>query len=223
MRSTWSAVDRYATDLLSSPDGALAAALEASKVAGLPAIQVSPAQGKLLHLLARMHGARRILEIGTLGGYSAIWLARALPADGRMITLELDPARAELARANLARAGLDDRVEVVVGPALETLPWVAEERPGPFDLVFIDADKASGVAYLDWALRLSRPGSVIIVDNVVRHGALIDAESADPSVQGSRRVLERIAAESRLDATVVQTVGEKGYDGMAIAIVSGGA
>ncbi|MDM7913703.1 MAG: O-methyltransferase, partial [Candidatus Eisenbacteria bacterium] len=173
--------------------------------------------------LACLMRARRILEIGTLGGYSTIWLARALPADGRLLTLEVDPARAELARANLARAGLDRVVEVVIGPAIETLPWVAETGAGPFDLVFIDADKPSGAAYVDWALRLSRPGTLIIVDNVVRHGALIDAESADANVQGSRRVLERIAGEPRLSATVIQTVGEKGYDGMAIAVVTGEA
>ena len=178
---------------------------------------MSPAQGRLLQILARMAGARRILEIGTLGGYSTIWLARALPADGRLVTLEATPKHAEVARANIARAGLADRVELIVGPALETLPRL----DGPFDLVFIDADKESNADYLGHALRLSRPGTVIVCDNVVRDGRVADAASTQPAILGTRRFFDRLGSEPRLTATAVQTVGAKGWDGFAIALVSG--
>jgi predicted O-methyltransferase YrrM len=216
----WTAVDRYLTDLLVPPDPALDGALEASASAGLPSIHVSPAQGKLLHLLARVRGARAILEVGTLGGYSTIWLARALPADGHLITLESDPRHAEVARANIARAGLVGVVELRLGPALETLPRIAAEGRGPFDLVFIDADKPSNADYFDWALKLTRRGSLIVVDNVVRKGAVADPASDDPAVLGSRRCIQKIAAEPRVAATAIQTVGSKGYDGFAIALVT---
>ena len=213
----WDAVDGYFSGLLVGPDAELEAALDASDAAGLPQIAVSANQGKLLHLLARLRGARRILEIGTLGGYSTIWLARALPADGQLITLEYDPHHAEVARANIARAGLADRVEVRVGAALDTLPGLE----GPFDLVFIDADKPNNPDYFRAALRLSRPGSVIIVDNVVRGGRVADPDSRDPSVLGTRALAELLAAEPAVDATMVQTVGSKGYDGFALAVVTG--
>ena len=216
----WTAVDRYFSDLLVSADPALEAALAASASAGLPAINVSPVQGKLLHVLAQSIGARNILEIGTLGGYSTIWLARALPDGGRVISLEADPRHAEVARANIARAGLDDRVEVRLGMALDLLPGVAAEGGPPFDFVFIDADKPNNAAYFDWALRLSRTGSIIVVDNVVRGGDVIAAASDSPTVQGVRRFLERFAAEPRVSATAIQTVGSKGYDGFAIALVT---
>jgi predicted O-methyltransferase YrrM len=215
----WSSVDNYFTDLLVPQDEALKAAVEASIGAGLPAINVSPNQGKLLQLLARAQGARTILEIGTLGGYSTIWLARALPHDGRLITLEFDPKHAEIARSNIARAGLSDLVEVRVGRALDTLPKLAAENRGPFDLIFIDADKPSYPDYFEWALKLSRPGSLIIADNVVRDGAVVNPASSDPLVQGVRRFNELLAAEPRVSATAVQTVGSKGYDGFAIALV----
>ncbi|MGW2513542.1 O-methyltransferase [Streptomyces scopuliridis] len=215
----WNAVDRYFTDQLAPADEALSAALAASDAAGLPAINVAPNQGKLLHLLARIQGARTVLEIGTLGGYSTIWLARALPADGKLISLEYDPAHAEVARANLAHAGLDKIAEVRTGAALETLPVLAAEDAGPFDLVFIDADKRNNPHYVEWALKLTRPGSVIIVDNVVRNGAVTDADSTDASVQGTRRAIELMAEHPRLSATAVQTVGFKGYDGFALARV----
>ncbi|MBA3959281.1 MAG: O-methyltransferase [Chloroflexi bacterium] len=216
----WTAVDSYISDLLVRPDEALEAALEGSEAAGLPAIQVAANQGKLLHLLARLQGARSILEVGTLGGYSTIWLARALPPGGRLITLELEPRHAEVARANIARAGLAERVEVRVGPASESLPRLTQEGVEPFDLVFIDADKEGYPDYLGWALRLTRPGSLIVADNVVRGGALIDPDSSDPRVQAVRRFIELVAAEPRLDATVIQTVGSKGYDGLAFALVT---
>jgi predicted O-methyltransferase YrrM len=217
----WTAVDRYLTDLFVPPDPALEAALQASEAAGLPAIHVSPCQGKLLWLLARMVGARTILEIGTLGGYSTIWLARALPAGGRLITLEADPRHAEIARANIARADLAHVVDLRLGRAQETLPLLAAEGSGPFDLIFIDADKPGYPDYLQWSLRLARPGSVIIGDNVVRKGAVIDSSSADPTVRGVRRFNELLAAEPRLCATAIQTVGSKGYDGFAVALVGG--
>ncbi len=216
----WNAVDRYITDLLVPPDPALEAALAASAAAGLPPIQVAPNQGKLLGLLARIQGARSILEIGTLGGYSTIWLARALPADGRLITLEVDPKHAAVARDNITQAGLSGIVELRLGPALDTLPQLATEGLGPFDLIFIDADKPSNPQYFVWALKLSRPGTVIIVDNVVRKGAVIDAGSDDPNVQGTRHLYELLAEEARVDATVIQTVGSKGHDGLAIALVT---
>jgi predicted O-methyltransferase YrrM len=218
-QQTWTAVDRYLEDLLVGHDAALEAALHACAEAQLPPINVAPTQGKLLHLLARLCGARAILEIGTLGGYSTIWLARALPADGRLVSLEVDPKHAEVARDNIARAGLSDRVEVRLGRALDTLPKLAAEGKQPFDLAFIDADKANIPAYFKWALQLSRPGSLIVVDNVVREGAVIEADSLDASVQGVRRLNELMAAEPRVSATAIQTVGVKGYDGFALALV----
>jgi predicted O-methyltransferase YrrM len=216
----WTAVDQYINGLLVSNDPALSAALEASTAAGLPSIQVSPSQGKLLHLLARLRGARNILEIGTLGGYSTIWMARALPPGGRLLTLEADAKHTEVARANFARAGLAGVIELRLGPALDTLPQVAAEGRGPFDFIFIDANKDTMPEYFDWALRLSRRGSVIIADNVIRDGAVIDAASKDPDIQGVRRFNERLAAESRVSATEIQTVGSKGYDGFALALVT---
>jgi predicted O-methyltransferase YrrM len=220
-QQTWTAVDRYVDDLLVGHDAALEAALQASAQAGLPAINVAPSQGKLLNLLARVLGARAILEIGTLGGYSTIWLARALPADGRLVTLEIDATHAEVARANIAHAGLSQRVQLRLGPALDTLAQLAAERAGPFDLSFIDADKPNIPAYFKWALQLSRPGSLIVVDNVVRDGAVIEAASLDASVQGVRRLNELMASEPRVSATTIQTVGAKGYDGFALALVTG--
>jgi len=216
----WTAVDEYIGGLLLPPDPALDAALTDSAAAGLPPINVSPAQGKLLQLLAQLQGARAILEIGTLAGYSTIWLARALPTGGQMITLEAEPKHAEVARANIARAGLSDVVELRLGPALETLPRLAAEGRGPFDLIFIDADKQSTAEYFSWALRLARRGSLIVVDNVVRNGAVADADSTDPSIQGIRRFNDVLAAEGRVSATAIQTVGSKGYDGFALALVT---
>jgi predicted O-methyltransferase YrrM len=218
-QSVWTEVDDYISGLLIGADPALDGALAASDRAGLPKIAVSPSQGKLLNLLARIHGARKILEIGTLAGYSAIWLGRALPEGGRLITLEYDPHHAEVATANIAAAGLADRVEVLVGAALDTLPTIAGE--GPFDLFFIDADKVSNPAYFRWALEHSRPGSVIIVDNVVRDGKVVDTDSTDPSVLGTRELGSLIANEPRVSATMIQTVSDKGYDGFAIALVEG--
>jgi predicted O-methyltransferase YrrM len=215
----WTAVDGYLGNLLVSADPALETALAASAAAGLPAINVSPVQGKLLHLLARAIGARNVLEIGTLGGYSTIWLARALPDGGHVISLEADPKHAEVARANIARAELDTRIEVRLGMALDLLPGLVEGAE-PFDFVFIDADKPNNAAYFDWALKLSRPGSIIVVDNVVRGGDVIAADSDSPTVHGVRHFLERLAAEPRVSATAVQTVGGKGYDGFAIALVA---
>ncbi|MEH1781541.1 MAG: O-methyltransferase [Nostoc sp.] len=215
----WTAVDRYFTDLLVPSDPALDTALQTSAAAGLPPHNVSPNQGKLLLLLAQIQGVRSILEIGTLGGYSTIWLARALPSDGRLITLEADPKHAEVARANIAHAGLSKLVDLRLGQALSTLPQIAAENQGPFDLIFIDADKPSNPEYFAWALKLSRRGSLIIADNVVRNGAVIDAASSDPSVQRVRRFNELLASEPRVNATAIQTVGSKGYDGFAIAIV----
>jgi predicted O-methyltransferase YrrM len=216
----WTAVDRYIGDLFVPSDAALDAALADSEKAGLPSINVSPVQGKLLHLLARAVGARAILEIGTLGGYSTIWLARALPAGGRLITLEADPQHAEIARANIARAGLGGVVELRLGQAIETLPQLAAEGRGPFDFIFIDADKPGYSDYLQWALKLSRRGSLIIADNIVRKGGVIDPGSADAKVQGTRRFNELLAAEPRVSATAIQTVGQKGHDGFALALVT---
>jgi predicted O-methyltransferase YrrM len=216
----WTAVDRYIAELVAPSDQALDAALEGSAAAGLPAINVAPNQGKLLALLVHLRSARAVLEIGTLGGYSTIWMARALPAEGRMVTLEADSGYAEVARRNIARAGLDDVVEVRVGPALDTLPQLASEGKGPFDLVFIDADKPNNPAYFSWALELTRRGSVIVVDNVVRDGAVVDAGSSDPGVQATRRLYEMLGEEPRVSATVIQTVGSKGYDGFALALVT---
>lgn len=216
-QTTWQAVDDYFNQLLIPADEALEAALKASEAAGLPAIQVTAHQGKFLHLLARMMNARKILEVGTLGGYSTIWLARALPADGRLITLEISPKHAEVARANLAQAGLSAVAEVRMGKAVETLPHLANEAP--FDLIFIDADKPSNPDYFTWALKLARPGTLIVVDNVVRGGAVADAASTDPNVHGVRRLAEMIKAEPRVSATALQTVGGKGYDGLILALV----
>jgi predicted O-methyltransferase YrrM len=216
----WTAVDRYIGDLFVPSDAALDAALADSEKAGLPSINVSPVQGKLLHLLARAVGARAILEIGTLGGYSTIWLARALPAGGRLITLEADPQHAEIARANIARAGLGGVVELRLGQAIETLPQLAAEGRGPFDFIFIDADKPGYSDYLQWALKLSRRGSLIIADNIVRKGGVIDPGRADAKVQGTRRFNELLAAEPRVSATAIQTVGQKGHDGFALALVT---
>jgi predicted O-methyltransferase YrrM len=220
----WTAVDRYITDLLVLEDAALEAALRDSAAAGLPPIAVTPNQGKLLALLARVQGASRILELGTLGGYSTIWLARALPAGGRLLTLEAEAEYAELARANIARAGLAEVVELRVGPALQTLPQLVAEGAGPFDLIFIDADKKNNPGYFEWSLKLSRPGTLIIVDNVVRGGAILDPDADDPTVgnegiRGVRRFFELLAAERGVDATAIQMVGSKGYDGFALAIV----
>ncbi|MCP9959169.1 MULTISPECIES: O-methyltransferase [Streptomyces] len=220
LQQRWNAVDAYVADLLAPADEALAAALTASDEAGLPRIAVAPVQGKLLHLLARVQGSRTILEIGTLGGYSAIWLARALPPDGRLISLEHDPAHAEIARLNLARAGLDHVAEVRTGAALDTLPKLEAEGAGPFDLVFVDADKKNNPRYVEWALRLTRPGSVIVVDNVVRGGRIVDeGEAADEAIRGTREMFDLVARDPRLDATAFQTVGVKGYDGMLVARV----
>jgi predicted O-methyltransferase YrrM len=216
----WDAVDHYIVDAMVGHEGALEEALKASDAAGLPQIAVSPAQGKLLHLLARIRGARAILEIGTLGGYSAIWLGRALVPGGRMITLEADAKHAEVARGNLARAGLANAVEVRLGKALDTLPGIAKENLAPFDLSFIDADKPNIPEYFDWALRMSRPGSVIVVDNVVRKGAVADPDSGDENVRGVRRLNERLRGEPRVTATTIQTVGVKGYDGFTLALVT---
>ncbi|WP_399087770.1 O-methyltransferase [Streptomyces sp. BBFR2] len=217
----WNAVDDYFTSLLTPPDDALDAALRDSAAAGLPEIAVSPTEGKLLHLLAQTQGAHRILELGTLGGYSTIWLARALPDGGRLISLEADAKHAGVARANLDRAGLSEVAEVRVGPALDSLAALAEEGAEPFDLVFIDADKPNNPHYLEWSLRLTRPGSLIICDNVVRAGKVADAGSAEPAIQGTRRCLEMMAEHPKLSATAIQTVGPKGYDGFALARVTG--
>ncbi|MFD0295466.1 O-methyltransferase [Streptomyces sp. NPDC127118] len=216
----WTEVDDYFNGLLVGPDEALDAAVEASDGAGLPAMQVAANQGKLLNLLARLQGARTVLEIGTLGGYSTIWLARALPEGAKVVTLEADPAYAEVARANIERAGLADVVEIRVGRALDTLPELAAEGYGPFDVVFIDADKPSNPDYLAWSLKLTRPGSLIVADNVVRDGEVVDGTSDDPKVQGVRRFTELVAAEPTLSATALQTVGSKGYDGLMMALVT---
>lgn len=216
----WSAVDEYVAGLLAPSDSALEAALQASEDAGLPAIQVSPPQGKLLNLLARTLDARTILEFGTLGGYSTIWLARALTKGGRLVTLEADPRYAEVARENIEKAGLAALVDLRVGQALELLPGLEDEAAGPFDLTFIDADKINSPSYFAWALDHSRPGSLIVADNVVRDGRLADAGSDDEAVQGQRRLHELIAAEPRVSATTIQTVGSKGYDGFTLALVT---
>lgn len=214
--TTWTAVDSYISErLLSGADPVFEAILRANAAAGLPAIDVSPAQGKFLHLMVKVAGARRVLEIGTLGGYSTVWMAKALPPDGRLVTLEYSPKHAEVARENVARAGLMGQVEVRVGAALDLLPAVE----GPFDLIFIDADKPNNPGYLDWAVRLSRPGTVIILDNVVRDGRVTDASSEDRNVKGSRAAFDFFHDHPRLDSTALQTVGQKGYDGFAIALV----
>jgi predicted O-methyltransferase YrrM len=214
----WTSVDQYVSDSVVREDAALSAAAQATLDAGLPNISVTPAQGKLLFILARVQRASRVLEIGTLAAYSTIWLARAVGPDGRVITLESDARHADVARGNLARAGLDAVVDVRVGKALETLPGVLPD--GPFDLIFIDADKPSVPEYFQWALRLSKPGSLIIVDNVVREGALIDKETTDASAVGVRRLHDMLGTESRVSATTIQTVGAKGHDGFLIALVN---
>ena len=215
-KELWTDVDRYLTAHLVPPDAALDAALATSAASGLPEIAVSPNHGKLLHLLAKVQGARKILEIGTLGGYSTIWLARALAPGGHLITLENDPRHADVARANLGNAGLGRIVQVRVGAALDTLPQLVAEGRGPFDLIFIDADKVNTPSYFRWALTLSRPGGLIVVDNVVRDGAVADASSTDQAVQGMRQFFELVRSEPRVEATAVQTVGIKGYDGLAL-------
>ncbi len=219
-QETWTAVDHYISDVLRLTDDGLESALKESDAAGLPAIAVSVPQGKLLNQLAQLCHARKILEIGTLGGYSTIWMARALPPDGEMITLEIDPKHAQVARSNIEHAGLGDRVEVREGSAIETLPKIAAEKRGPFDFVFIDADKPSIPEYFTWSLEMSRPGTVIVIDNVVREGAVIDEASEDPSVKGVRRLNEMLTTEPRVSATVLQTVGTKGYDGFAVILVN---
>ena len=218
-KRTWAAVDDYIVDTLFAADPTLDAVLASNHEQGLPAIDVSPAQGKLLSLLARIQGAKKILEIGTLGGYSTIWLARALPADGKVVTLEIDPHHAMVARSNFERAGVSARVDLRVGPALQSLAALSAEDAGPFDLIFIDADKPNNPHYLSWAMRLSRPGTVIICDNVIRDGAVIDGDGHDANIVGARAAFSFIGGDKRLDGTAIQTVGAKGYDGFAIAIV----
>jgi predicted O-methyltransferase YrrM len=215
----WTEVDRYIVENSIPRDSLLEEALKANVAAGLPTIDVAPNQGKLLHLLARIQGAKRVLEIGTLGGYSTIWLARALPSDGRLVTLEAEAKHANVAKANIERAGLSSLVELRLGPALDSLALLHQEGVPPFDFIFIDADKQNIPRYLEWSLRLSRPGTVIITDNVVREGAIINSEDPDPRVQGVRRFFEMVAADPRLDATTLQTVGSKGYDGFTLAVV----
>jgi predicted O-methyltransferase YrrM len=216
----WEAVDRYLTEALQPRDEVLEAVLDRCAAAGLPPISVSAAQGRFLHLLAKIAGARNILEIGTLGGYSTIWLARALPPHCRLLTIELDPHHAEIATENIERAGLSESVEIRRGPAIEVLPRLASEGLSPFDLVFIDADKESTAEYFEWAIQLARPGSVIVVDNVVRNGAVVDPHSEDSSVQGVRRFLATATNDDRVSMTALQTVGAKGYDGFAIGVVN---
>jgi predicted O-methyltransferase YrrM len=217
----WIDVDRYFVDTLNLSDPILDATMTANAAAELPAIDVAPNQGKLLHLFAKLVSARKILEMGTLGGYSTIWLARALPPGGRLVSLEFNPKHADVAKSNIQRAGLSDRVEIRVGAALDSLPIIQEERLGPFDFIFIDADKPNNPGYLEWAIKLSRPGTLIIVDNVVRDGAVADAASTDPTIEGTRRMFDLMASDSRLSSTALQTVGCKGYDGFAMAIVNG--
>lgn len=219
-QETWSEVDTYLCDNLIPSDPILDAVLRDSAAAGLPHIQVAPNQGKLLQLLVQIHAARTILEIGTLGGYSTIWMARALPKGGRLLTLEASTKHAAVAQANIARAGLADVVEIRVGNALDTLPVLVKQGGGPFDFIFIDADKPRNPEYLEWSLRLSHPGTVIVCDNVVRGGAVIDADCSDPTILGVRRYFELISKNPRLSATAIQTVGSKGYDGFSLAIVN---
>jgi predicted O-methyltransferase YrrM len=217
----WTDVERYIDGLLIPSDPVLEAAVAASEAAGLPAIAVTPGQGKLLYLLARMQRARRILEIGTLAGYSTLWMARALPAEGSIVTLEADPKHCEVAQANLARGDVAPLIDLRLGRALDTLPELAAEGLEPFDMVFIDADKENTEAYFRWALRLSRTGAVIVVDNVIREGEVADPDSNDPRVQGIQRFNEAVAADPRVEATTIQTVGSKGYDGFTLAIFNG--
>jgi predicted O-methyltransferase YrrM len=215
----WTAVDQYLGGLLAPSDEQLEATLKANRIAGLPQIDVSPLQGKFLHVLVRMTQARRVLEIGLLGGYSTIWMARALPRGGRIVSLEFSPKHAAVASANLKRAGLLNRVDIRVGPALDSLPVLAAERGGKFDLIFIDADKQNNPQYLEWALKLARPGSLIVVDNVARHGRIIEAKSKEADIVGTRRCLEMMATHPKLSAFAMQTVGSKGLDGYAMAVV----
>ncbi|MCJ8010284.1 O-methyltransferase [Paenibacillus sp. KQZ6P-2] len=220
MKQTWEQVDNYITDLLCPSDPVLDEVLAANRRADLPEIDVSPSQGKLLQLLVRMKGAKRILEIGTLGAYSSIWMARGLPEDGKIITLELEPHHAEVARGNITHAGLEHRIEVRTGNALALLAELAEEKTEPFDLIFIDADKPNNPEYLNWALYFSRLGTVIIGDNVIREGEVVNKHSTDPRVQGVRKFYDMIASNPRISATAIQTVGSKGYDGFMIGIVN---
>lgn len=220
-QDTWTAVDQYFNFTIVHVDDALTHALETSNDAGLPAINVAPNQGKFLQMLARIQGARTILEIGTLGAYSTIWLARALPDGGKLVTLEADATHAEVATGNIEYAGLSDRVEVIEGRALETLPGLVDDERVPFDFVFIDADKPNNPNYVNWALKLTRPGSIVIVDNVIRAGTIAETGNEDPNVQGARESFEMIQRESRLDATALQLVGVKGYDGLIMALVTG--
>lgn len=221
MAGNWQAVDNYIAEKLLGDDPALAAALAANAKAGLPPIDVSAAQGKMLGLYARMVGARRVLEVGTLGGYSTICLARTLPAEGQLVTLEIDPLHAEVARRNVDAAGVGALVDIRVGPAIDSLRAMAEWRQKPFDLIFIDADKESNADYVRAALDLSHPGTLIIVDNVVREGGVLDANSTDSMIQGTRRLYDYLENETRLDATAIQTVGTKGWDGFVLALVMG--
>ncbi|MBO0732237.1 MAG: O-methyltransferase [Acidimicrobiaceae bacterium] len=217
--NAWPDVDAYVRETVLGSDPVMDAILAANAAAGLPAIDVSAPQGKLLALLVRLVGAHRVLEVGTLGGYSTVWMARALPPGGQLVTLEINEDHARVARANVERAGVAGEVEVRLGPALSSLPAIAAEAAPPFDLVFIDADKPSNPQYLEWALKLTRPGSVIVVDNVIRNGQVLDASSRDPTIAGTRQVLEMIGADPRLDATALQMVGSKGWDGFALAVV----
>ena len=217
--ANWRRVDEFLAENLIDDEPALTAARADSLAAGLPPIDVTPLIGKFMHLLARMTGARRVLEVGTLGGHSTIWLARGIPRDGQVVTLELLQKHADVARANLERAGVSGQVEIIVGRAIDTLPRLAEEGVEPFDLVFIDADKESSADYVDWAIRLGRPGTVIVVDNVVRAGEVVEPGTDDPMAVGSRRALELLGSDPRVDATALQTVGAKGWDGMAVAVV----
>jgi predicted O-methyltransferase YrrM len=218
-RQLWNAVDEYFGKLLAPPDKYLDAVVKANRKAGLPAIDVSPVQGQHLNILVRLTHSKRVLEIGTLGGYSTICMARALPVGGRIVTLEFSPRHAEVARKNLKNAGVLDRVDLRVGPALDLLPMLESEGAGPFDFVFIDADKKSNAEYVKWALRLARVGTTIVVDNVVRDGKVVDGKSKEPDILGTRRMAELIAKEPRLNATVMQNVGAKGYDGFLLAVV----
>jgi predicted O-methyltransferase YrrM len=219
MKELWAAVDAYFADQLAPEDEALKASIEVNREAGLPSIDVPALLGKLLELMVRVSGARNVLEIGTLGGYSTIWLARALPAGGQVVTLEIDSHHADIARKNLERAGVLDRVKITIGPASETLSALYDGAAEPFDLIFIDADKKSLPEYLEWSLKLSRPGTVIIADNVVRDGKVLEVDSTDPDIRGVRRMTEMMAANPRLCATAIPTVGARGYDGFAIAVV----
>ena len=215
----WAEVDRYLAGTLIPADPVLEAALAANSAAGLPSIDVSPTQGKWLHLLAKLQGATRILEIGTLGGYSTIWLARALPPEGRLLTLEFEPKHAAVAQSNIARAGLSNVVEIRIGPAANSLAQLHAEGVDPFDLIFIDADKPNNPTYLEWAVKFSRKGALIVIDNVIRDGEIVDASSTDPAITGTRTMFEMLAANPRLQSTALQTVGSKGYDGFALALV----